>query len=121
MQDTNPLRAKILLFSLLHERYQGSAEHDAFLKSHELDDLLRAFFLSYRLYLEAENQLRGIAKSLAGDYLQVAEAIIRAIQPFYTEVESVSDLVVVMPAKIAPTEITSMKADTNEMTFPEFY
>jgi hypothetical protein len=120
MQDTNPLRAKILLFSLLHEHYEGSAEHDAFLRSHELDDLLRAFFLSYRLYSEAENQLRQIAKSLVDDYLQVADAILRAIQPFYTQVELIPNLVV-MPMKVLPTDITNMKVDTNEVTFPECY
>lgn len=124
MQDTNPLRAKILLFSLLHEPFQGSAEHDAFLRTHELDDLLRVFFLSYRLYSEAENQLRKVAKLLAAsDYFQVAEAIVRAIQPFYTEVESVSDLVAVVPTATpaAFTEITSMKADTNEITLPDHH
>jgi hypothetical protein len=125
MQDTNPLRAKILLFSVLHERFEGSSEHDAFLRTHELDDLLRVFFLSYRLYSEAENQLRQIAKALAvGDYLQVAEAIIRAIQPFYTEAESAASSGTVTPmmtTPITPTEITSMKADTNEVTTPEYY
>lgn len=124
MQDTNPLRAKILLFSVLHERFEGTTEHDAFLRTHELDDLLRVFFLSYRLYLEAENQLRQIARSLAvSDYLQVAEAIIRAIRPFYTEVESAVSAASVTPVTtpITPTEITSMKADTNEVTLPEYH
>jgi hypothetical protein len=90
MHDTNPFKAKILLFSLLHEPFR--AEHEALLKTHELDELLRILFLSYRLYSDVVTGLRQIAQSLgskadylSADYLSTAEAILRAVQPFYAE------------------------------------
>lgn len=124
VQDANPLRIKILLFSLLHESFDGSAEHDAFLRTHELDDLLRVLFLSYRLYSEVEIQLNQTALSLsATNYLQVAEAILRAIQPLYIELDPAVEAELIshwLPTiQGAPTEITNMKADTNEITLPD--
>lgn len=119
MQDTNPLKAKILLFSVLHEPFRWDAEHDALLKSHELDDLLRILFISHRLYLDVAQKLRQAAKDLSGDYSQTAEAVLRAIQSCYTEM-SIPVAPVLVPATSAPlTEITSMKAETHEITQPD--
>lgn len=116
MLDTNPLKAKILLFSLLHEAFQWNADHEAMLKVHELDDLLRILFVSYKLFSEAASKLRQIAQQLgADDYFQVAEAIIRAIEPFYIEV-----LPAAVPLPAHPSaDVTRMKTDTNEVTLPE--
>ncbi|WNZ23070.1 hypothetical protein HJG54_09485 [Leptolyngbya sp. NK1-12] len=116
MLDTNPLKAKILLFSLLHEAFQWNADHEAMLKVHELDDLLRILFVSYKLFSEAASKLKQIAQHLgAEDYFQVAEAIIRAIEPFYIEVLPAA---VPLPAHTSA-DVTRMKTDTNEVTLPE--
>lgn len=115
MLDVNPFKAKILLFSLLHEPFKWNAEHEAMLKTHELEELLRILFLSYKLYSEAASKLRQTAKQLGTEeYLQPTEAIIRAIEPFYAAV---------LPAPasmpVCASEVTNMKADTNEVTLPE--
>jgi hypothetical protein len=118
MQDTNPFKVKILLFSILHEPFRWDADHEALLKSHELDDLLRILFISYRLYSDVEQKLRQAAQTLsATEYSQAAEALLRIIQPCYTEMLVSPTLV---PVSSAPaTEITSMKADTHEITQPD--
>ncbi len=112
MQDTNPLKAKIVLFSLLHEPFQEDAEHEAMLRTHELDELLRILFLSYRHYADLESNLRQAVKQLASqDYAQATEAILKIVQPFY-----------VLPAVAAPLQsdnTTSLKAATQE-TLPDF-
>lgn len=117
MQDANPLKAKILLFSLLHEPFRWQNEQERILKTHELDDLLRILFLSYRRYADVAGKLRETAKLLdADEYAQTAEAILRALQPFYVEDG--------LPMAIAPldmtvAEITNMRADTHEITLPD--
>jgi hypothetical protein len=116
MHDTNPLKAKILLFSLLHTLFQDDVEHEALLKTHELDDLFRILFLSFRSYAELEDKLRQTAKRLAGnEYPQSAEAILRALRPFYgvNSAPMSSDL----PMQTA--DITDIKADTQEITQPD--
>lgn len=119
MQDTNPLKAKILLFSLLHELFDWQT-HDAMLKSHELDELLHILFVSYRLYSEAASKLSKMAQFLGADaYLQTAEAILRAIQPFYSEAQANPKVVPVIHATL--TEITRMKADTSGITLPDHH
>lgn len=119
MQDANPLKVKILLFSLLHEPFDWHTDHDSILKTHELDDLLRILFLSYRLYSDLDQKLRQVAKQLATDeYLHSAEVLLRALQPFYVEMPAESASAPVNPAA-ALTEITRMKAVTNEITLPD--
>lgn len=116
MHDTNPLKAKILLFSLLHTLFQDDADHEALLKTHELDDLFRILFLSFRSYAELEDRLRQTAKRLNDtEYLQSAEAILRAVRPFYAvnSAPTSSDL----PVQLA--DITDFKADTHEITQPD--
>lgn len=118
MQDTNPLKAKILLFSLLHETFKWEADHDALLRTHELDHLLRILFVTHRLYSDVDKKLRLAAKTLGHqEYLQVAEAILRAIQPCYVETPVRQMVVPVSQASL--TEITSMKAETCEITQPD--
>jgi hypothetical protein len=115
MLDVNPLKAKILLFSLLHEPFRWNPEHEAMLKTHELEELLRILFLSYKLYSEATSKLRQTAQQLGSEeFFQAAEAIIRAIEPFYAEV-----LPATVPIPACASEVTNMKADTNEVTLPE--
>ncbi len=125
MRDTNPFRAKVLLFSLLHEPFQ--AGHEALLKTHELDELLHILFLSYRLYAEVADKLRLTAQALSADYRQTAEALLKAIQPFYVELLPVAVPTVmptlpratVLSAPAAPIEITNIKTDTHAVTLPD--
>ncbi len=118
MQDTNPFKAKILLFSLLHEPFQWDTDHDTLLKTHELDDLLRILFVTYRLYSEVDKKLRLVAKTLGTqEYMQATEAILRAVQPYYVEAPVTQTLMPLSRASL--TEITSMKAETCEITQPD--
>lgn len=101
MRYANPLRVKILLFSLLHERYQhDSVEQALLLKSYELDKLLSRTLKAYRrLYLLSSN-LRRAAEQLDNpeEYTQTAMAILRAVKPFYRDAISSKDL----PEELAP-------------------
>ncbi|NJR60903.1 MAG: hypothetical protein HC769_20005 [Cyanobacteria bacterium CRU_2_1] len=85
MRYTSPFRVKILLFSLLHEPFKQTIEHDLMLKSHELDDLLRMVFQTYRELTELELSLKNVVRSLGSsdDYSQVAGVLLRVINPFY--------------------------------------
>jgi hypothetical protein len=120
LQFTNPFRAKILLFSLLHELFQAGADHDAMLKNHELDDLLRILLTTHKLLSDLESKLFSTAKQLhaSGEYTSVAQAILRAVQPFYTY----------LPVEANPsgsgsdesaTNIVSMEASLSGTTEPD--
>ncbi len=130
MQDSNPYRVKILLFSLLHEPFRGDADHEALLRTHELDELLRILFLSYRQYAELDSKLRQIAVDLAKDeYMQAASTLLRAVQPYYrapapaasisAEPTSADPILAEPEAQTALTEITHMKVANREMTLPD--
>jgi hypothetical protein len=113
MQDTNPLKAKIVLFSLLHEPFQEDAEHETMLRTHELDELLRILFLSYRQYADLASNLRQAVKLLANeDYSQAGEAILKIVQPFYA--------LPAMAGNPAPPAAANLKAATHELTLPDF-
>lgn len=119
MQDANPLKAKILLFSLLHEPFQWQAEQDGLLRTHDLDELLRILFLSYRLYSEVASKLRAMAKQLASEeYAQTAEAVLRAIESFYVE-EQLPSIRPVPTMQTILSETTAMKANPKEITIPD--
>lgn len=118
MQDANPLKVKILLFSLLHEPFQKPVEQDGLLKTHELDDLLRMLFLCYPLYSEVASHLKEMAEQLAAEeYIQTAEAVLKAIYPFYTD-KPESSLRSASAMQAKPAEMTRIKACTNEITLP---
>ncbi len=132
MQDSNPYRIKILLFSLLHEPFQPDADHEALLRPHELDELLHGLFLSYRQYAELDGKLRQTAIALAKEeYLQPAEALLRAVLPYYMAAPAVdlpADLPIDLPvdlqiagpqAQTALTEVTGMRANSPEITLPD--
>ena len=120
MQDSNPYRVKVLLFSLLHEAFRSNADHEALLRTHELDDLLHILFLSYRQYAELVNSLRQTAIALGKeDYMQAAEALLRAVQAYY-----ITDYITVEPIgeslpQVALTDITNIKAANHEITLPD--
>ncbi|ACB53328.1 unknown [Crocosphaera subtropica ATCC 51142] len=84
MQYTNPLRAKILLFSLLFHPWDRSGQDWSTLRSYTLDDLLEQILQSGRSMAEIEGKLYTLAKSLndSESHLQTASTVVEAIKPF---------------------------------------
>jgi hypothetical protein len=89
MRYTNPYRAKIVLFSLLHQPFTNPAEQESMVKSYTLDDLLQVMLQTYKLS-EVEVQLLAAAKKLedSEDCVQAARVILGAVKPFYAHVPS---------------------------------
>ena len=86
MKYTNPLRVKILLFSLLKHKFDRSDQDWLLVKSCELDDLLKNTFHACATIIDLELKLHKIAKTLPepNEYTQAANAIIQAMKPLYT-------------------------------------
>ena len=81
MKYTNPLRAKILIFSTLYRPFKGGQDWLA-IKDYELDDLLLSLFCKYQQFQELECHLYRTADLLheADEYNQVAGAIMQSMQ-----------------------------------------
>lgn len=133
MQYTSPFQAKVLLFSLLHEPFKFTAEHDLILRQHELDDLLRILIQTYKLLADLELKLNSTANSLslenAEDYSQVASTILRIIKPFYAYLPldsalslkgDYSVLNAIDSATNSATNIIGSKAMNHETTQPDY-
>jgi hypothetical protein len=91
MRYTNPLRAKILLFALLHQSHQPH-HHDwsdqAFLiKTYELDKLLERTLQTYSQFSELARQIQTTARQLEepAEYRQTATALLQVLKPFYAQ------------------------------------
>ncbi|MDJ0600313.1 MAG: hypothetical protein QNJ37_15910 [Crocosphaera sp.] len=84
MQYTNPLRAKILLFSLLFHPWDRSGQDWSTLRSYTLDDLVEQILQSGRSITEIEGKLYNMAKSLhdPDSHLQTASTVVEAVKPF---------------------------------------
>ncbi|MGK7940082.1 MAG: hypothetical protein AB4062_08020 [Crocosphaera sp.] len=84
MQYTNPLRVKILLFSLLFHPWDRSGQDWSTLRSYSLDDLLEQVIQSGRPISVIESKLYQMAKSLSDpdSDLQAASTLVEAIKPF---------------------------------------
>lgn len=80
IQSSNPLRTKILLFSLLHEPFQ--IQHESLLKDHDLDDLLHMMLQSYPQPADLKSALHHTANRLpdAAAYLPSVNALLQAMQ-----------------------------------------
>lgn len=91
MRYTNPYRAKIVLFSLLHQPFTNSAEPESMVRSYALDDLLRAMLQVYK-WSDVEVQLLDAAKNLedSEECVQVARVILGAVKPLYARMLSTS-------------------------------
>lgn len=91
MQYTNPLRAKVLLFSLLYRIFQiNCAEEALLLKSHRLDQLLEDTLSRYPRYEQLAAHLKQTARKLDDpvEYDQVSYAILRSVKSYYTQQRS---------------------------------
>lgn len=87
MKYTIPLRAKVLLFSVLHYPLDSLDRHGSILKTHDLDELLQALLRQFPGYSDLEARLRTMAQALADpdQYSQAAGAILRAVRPLYAQ------------------------------------
>jgi hypothetical protein len=83
MQYTNPLRAKILLFSLLECSWEKSEQDWSMLRTYSLDDLLEQLILSGQSLPEIEMNLYETAQSSTDSEAnsQTARIIVEVIKP----------------------------------------
>ena len=87
LQQTNPLRAKILIFSSLYHEFTFSDRDWLLLKTQELDNLLRQLFNVCGSLAELESQLYTTASNLDNrdENDQAASVIIKAMNPCYAK------------------------------------
>lgn len=85
MRYTNPLRAKILVFSTLYQQLDINEKDLAVIRSHELDDLLLNLFYFCQTIIEMDARLSSTARCLfeADENYQASSAIVQAMRPFY--------------------------------------
>jgi hypothetical protein len=89
MKYTNPLMAKILIFSTLHHKFDFSSQDWITIRTQELDDLLLRLFRACETFTELEFQLNSTAKCLEeiAQFPQAAGVIIRSMKPFYPSLQ----------------------------------
>ncbi|HLO52616.1 MAG TPA: hypothetical protein VK211_29725 [Kamptonema sp.] len=87
LQQTNPLRAKIIIFSTLYHEFTYSDRDWSLLKTQELDQLLRQLFNTCPTLTELESQLYKTASNLdnSDENAQAASVIIQAMTPCYIQ------------------------------------
>ncbi len=85
MQYTNPLRAKILLFSVLFHTWDKQGKDWAMLRGYSLDDLMQQVILTGKPIAEIEAKLFAEAKTFSEteSYLQTAGTIIQALKSVF--------------------------------------
>ncbi|MBN3885849.1 MAG: hypothetical protein V7K64_23080 [Nostoc sp.] len=90
MKYTNPLRAKIVLFSALYKKFTFNEEDSLKLKSEKLDDLLLRLFDTCPTLQELESKLNSAVISLGkpDENIQAASAIIQSMRGFYGNILS---------------------------------
>ncbi|OCQ98488.1 hypothetical protein BCD67_07970 [Oscillatoriales cyanobacterium USR001] len=88
IQQTNPLRAKILIFSTVYHEFSFSNEQDwSLLKTQELDNLLRLLFEACPTFNDLKSRLYKTASNLdnSDENTQAASVIIQAMTPCYAQ------------------------------------
>lgn len=85
MNYTNPLRAKILVFSIIYHPFKGTGQDWTILRSETLDDLLVKLFSTCKTFPELESKLYTTAKRIVNpdESNQAASAIARSFKPLY--------------------------------------
>jgi hypothetical protein len=85
MQYANPLRAKILLFSVLDHNFDDSWQDWSVLRACELEDLIHQIYNQTQNISELESSLNNTAKMLPdkSEYQQAAQGVIKALKPYY--------------------------------------
>ena len=87
MKYTNPLRAKILLFSVIYHQFDYQGKDWSILRTCSFDDLMIRLFRTHVTIQELQTKLHTTAKSLIepSEHLAAANAIIESIKPFYNQ------------------------------------
>lgn len=90
MAYTNPLRAKIVIFSALYHRFTFKTEDWLKLRAIELDSLLEKLFDSCSTIIELESKINNSVISLGNqdENAQTASTIIRFMKSFYGNVSN---------------------------------
>lgn len=90
MKYTNPLRAKILAYSIAYHPFDFSSQDWLSLKSKELDVLLHKLFDRCKTLKDLEYNLQTVAKNLnpRDEHTQAAGAIYQAMKRYYANRES---------------------------------
>lgn len=85
MQYTNPLRAKVLLFSVLFQSWDEHNPDWSLVRSYALDDLVEELILSRRRPNEVEIKLNALASQMFDreEYQQTAQTLIKIIKPLF--------------------------------------
>jgi len=83
MQYTNPLRAKILLFSVLFQSWDQNGQDWGMIRSYGLDDLVEQLILSRKRPNDVEVKLNAQADQMAEQeaYQQTAQTLIKILKP----------------------------------------
>ena len=103
MKYTNPLRAKILIFSVLDHQFLFDDRDWFTLKNYDLDTLLKNLFDQCETLSALTARLEITASCLpdSEEYNQAAGAIFQCLKPFYPTVEQSEALPFVQPQAIA--------------------
>ncbi|MBW4518869.1 MAG: adenylate/guanylate cyclase domain-containing protein [Scytolyngbya sp. HA4215-MV1] len=109
MKYTNPLRAKILLYSTLHQPFSYGQQDWLSLKMYELEELLQNLLNLCPTLNELETRLRNTLQYLTNseEETQAVSAIIKAVRPYYSRFQ--------MPPK--PTTLTDNLAESTHLIF----
>ena len=96
MRYANPLRAKIVVFSALHQPFNFGEQDWLNLRMHELDGLLQQLLATCQTYTDLEALLYGAARQLqdSEENVPTATAVIKCLRAFYLDgrvAEIVSD------------------------------
>ncbi|NEO85134.1 MAG: hypothetical protein F6J87_12925 [Spirulina sp. SIO3F2] len=85
MKYANPLRAKIVAFSTLHHTFETRGQDWPHLRTQPFDQLLQTLYETYTDLETLVRQLNQTAEQLESpdDSLQAAEAIVKAMRPYY--------------------------------------
>ncbi|WP_448573857.1 adenylate/guanylate cyclase domain-containing protein [Trichothermofontia sp.] len=100
VRNANPLRAKIVITSMLYQKFTGSNEDWLTLKGKSLDTLLYDLFCQCEAYDELYDRLCITARFLDDPELneQTAEAICAAMKPFYIHIYPNADRIRIFEA-----------------------
>ncbi len=89
MNYTNPLRAKIVLFSTLYHPFDFSNQDWLNIKAHELDDLLIKVFTVWSNFPDFEYQIINVSMNMqqSDENTKAANVIVRCLKPLYKTLE----------------------------------
>jgi len=85
MKYTTPLRAKVLLFSVLHYQFGFSAQDWSTIKTYDLDELVFQLFHTFPTLDALRDRLQTVARDLEDrcEASQSAAAIATSLAPLY--------------------------------------